>query len=69
MLSTFHVGVAAMARASGQVIVDELLLDVEVYQDWLAALEGVPRVWARMDASAEDLVARELLRGQPSRLP
>lgn len=52
MLHAFHVGVAAMARAGSQLIVDELLLDVEVYQDWLAALDGIASIWVRMDASA-----------------
>lgn len=59
-----HRAVAALASSGNNVIVDEILLDSEVLDDWRAALRGLQVFVVQVRASPESLDEREQYREQ-----
>lgn len=59
MLMGFHRAVAAFAAAGVNVVVDDMLLDEAVLEDWAAALEAVPTLLVSVTAPRETLLQRE----------
>ena len=63
MLRGSHRAIRAYAESGNTVIVDELMLDEQVYPDWLVALEGIPTLWVAVHAELAVLEQREKARG------
>lgn len=62
LLEGFHRAVAAYARAGVDVVVDDMLLDLEVFEDWSVALAGVPTFLVGVTAAKAELLERERAR-------
>jgi chloramphenicol 3-O phosphotransferase len=63
VLRGMHRAVAALAACGNNVLVDEMLLDQTVLEDWLDALRGLPVCVVRLRASLAILEQREQRRG------
>lgn len=64
----FHQAVAALARAGNGVIVDEVLLDARVRDDWRAVLEPFDVLWVGVHCAVEEMERREGGRRGPAGL-
>jgi len=65
-LQGFHRAVAAYAKAGVNVVVDDMLLDMDVLEDWAFALANLPTVLVKVMASKEELLRRERARTRRS---
>jgi chloramphenicol 3-O phosphotransferase len=65
-LEGFHRAVAAYARAGVNVVVDDMLLDMEVLEDWAVALANLPTLLVKVVAPMEELLRRERARTRRS---
>lgn len=65
-LEGFHRAVAAYANAGVNVVVDDMLLDMTVLEDWALALTNVPTLLVKLTASKEALLQRERARTRRS---
>jgi chloramphenicol 3-O phosphotransferase len=63
VLRGMHRAVAALAACGNNVIVDEMLLDRSVFDDWVDALRDLPVYLVRLRASLAALEQREQQRG------
>jgi len=63
VLHGMHRAVAALAACGNNVLVDEMLLDHSVLDDWVDALHGLPVCIVRLRASLAVLEQREQQRG------
>ena len=63
VLAAYHRAVAAMAGAGVDVIVDEVLITAEEWDDWQEALAGLPVRWVGVRCPPEVVAERERLRG------
>jgi chloramphenicol 3-O phosphotransferase len=68
VLQGMHRAVAALASCGNNVIVDEMLLDRTVLDDWVDALHDVSACVVRLRASLTTLEQREQQRGHPAGL-
>lgn len=66
ILEGFHRAVAAYARAGVNVVVDDMLLDMAVLEDWAFALASLPTVLVKVMAPEEELLRREQARTRRS---
>lgn len=62
MLQGLHRVAAAYAAAGNDVVVDDMLLDAAVLQDWRAALAATPTLLVRLTAPFDDFLIREAAR-------
>jgi chloramphenicol 3-O phosphotransferase len=67
VLAAYHGAVRAMADAGIDVIVDEVLLTRDDWDDWQDALRGIDARWVHVTCSPEVAARREVERGD--RLP
>lgn len=65
ILRGMHRTVATLARCSNNVIVDEMLLDSSILDDWAEALYGLPVCLIRLHAELSVHEQREQQRGNP----
>ena len=63
ILHGMHRAVAALASCGNNIIVDEMLLDQTVLDDWVDALHDFPACIVRLRASLPTLEQREQQRG------
>ena len=63
MLRGYHRAVAAVARAGISVIVEEVMITADEWQDWIDALAGLDVKWVGVRCDAEVAEQRELDRG------
>ena len=63
ILAAFRGAVVAAAREGLDVIVDEVILTQDEWDDWQVRLDGIDTTWVRVELSLEQLEARELARG------
>ena len=63
MLQGYHRAIAALARAGNDVLVEEVLITAEEWDDWAAALEGLDVTWVAVRCDVETVVRREAERG------
>lgn len=66
LLEGFHSAVAAYAHAGVNVIVDDMLLDMSVLEDWAFALSNLPTLLVKVTAPKEELLRRERARTRRS---
>lgn len=59
VLNGTHRAVAALARSGNHVIVDEMLLDDVVWEDWRLALDGLRVITVQVRADVEVMAIRE----------
>jgi chloramphenicol 3-O phosphotransferase len=62
LLEGFHRAVAAYANAGVNVVVDDMLLDLDVLEDWAHALAAVRTLLVNVTAPKEELLRREAAR-------
>jgi chloramphenicol 3-O phosphotransferase len=62
LLKGFHRSVAAYAEAGVNVVVDDMLLDLKVLEDWARALAAVPTLLVNVTAPKAELLRREAAR-------
>jgi len=67
LLRAYHAAVAGAARAGVNVIVDEVVTDKTVWDDWRTVLAGVDVVWVGIRCAAD--VADERNRSRGDRFP
>ena len=63
MMAGFHRGVVEMVRAGNCVIIDEMLLDERVRDDWLGLLAPLRPLLVGVLCADEELARREKMRG------
>ena len=63
VVSSYHRSVASLARTGMNVIVDDVLLDPDWLDDWLAVLEGIPALLVGVRCPLAEIERRELARG------
>lgn len=63
VLTGMHDAAAALAHAGLDLVIDEMLLDRRVYEDWARALREVDVLVVRVECALPDLEARERARG------
>jgi chloramphenicol 3-O phosphotransferase len=63
LFAAYRGAVSAAARSGLDVIVDEVVLDEDVWAGWQRELEGIDTLWVRVIADVTVLEARELARG------
>jgi chloramphenicol 3-O phosphotransferase len=68
MMLGFHRAVAELARPGNDLIVDEVLLDGRVRDDWRAVLEPFDVLWVGVHCAVDELERREAGRRSPAGL-
>ena len=63
LLAGYHRSVAALARAGVNVLVEEVMITTEEWDDWQDALAGLDVRWVGVRCDVEVVVAREVARG------
>jgi chloramphenicol 3-O phosphotransferase len=63
VLAGFHRGVAEIIRAGNPVIIDEMLLDAKVRDDWMSVLAPLRPLLIAVACSEAELERREAARG------
>ena len=63
ILRAYHRAVAAIARSGVDVLVEEVLISGEEWEDWREALAGVTTKWVGLRCDEETVVERESARG------
>jgi chloramphenicol 3-O phosphotransferase len=63
ILAAYRGAVAAAAREGLDVIVDEVTMKQEEWDDWQVRLDGIDVMWVRVELALEALEARERERG------
>ena len=63
MLRAYHRAVAAIARSGINLLVEEVLISAEEWEDWSAALTGVTTRWVALRCDDVTLAQRESERG------
>jgi chloramphenicol 3-O phosphotransferase len=63
ILAAYRGAVAAAAREGLDVIVDEVTMKQEEWDDWQVRLDGIDTMWVRVELSLDELEARERERG------
>jgi len=63
LLAGYRDAVAAVARRGMDVIVDEVVLDEDAWDQWAAGLTGLDAFWVRVDCPVEVCEQRERARG------
>jgi chloramphenicol 3-O phosphotransferase len=63
LLHAYHHAVAAAVRAGLNVIVDDVVIDDEVFRDWLDVLDELEPTWVAVRCAPEIAAERELRRG------
>ncbi len=63
VLASLRTSVAAVARNGLNVLVDNVTIDGNSWDDWRAALEGIPTTWVAVRVDVEVAARREVDRG------
>lgn len=62
-LHAHQAAAAAMARSGAHLILDEVILNRQLYSGWQSQLKGVPVLWVGVQCELAELERRELERG------
>ena len=63
VLRGYHRAIAALARSGINVLVEEVLISAEEWEDWNAALDGLATTWVGLRCDADTAARREHERG------
>jgi chloramphenicol 3-O phosphotransferase len=67
VLTAYRHSIAAIARAGLNVVVDDVTLEKDEWDEWCAALAGLDPVWVALRCDVDVAVGRETSRGDRSR--